>query len=96
MRLTVLYDAGCPLCSRFRDWLAVQPVLVSLDLVAACSTEARQRFPGLDHARTLAEITVVADDGTRGWSRSGRRPPTGRSASPCPGRPACRSPGQPP
>ena len=68
MRLTVLYDAGCPLCRRFRDWLAGQPTLVPLDLVAAGSVEARQRFPGLDHARTLAEITVVADDG-RLWTR---------------------------
>jgi len=68
MHLTVLYDAGCPLCSRFRDWLACQPLLVPLDLVAAGSAEARRRFPTLDHARTLAEITVVAYDG-RIWSR---------------------------
>ena len=61
--LTVLYDAGCPLCSRFRDWLGRQALLVRLDLVPAGSAEARHRFPGLDHARTLQVITVVADDG---------------------------------
>lgn len=61
--LTVLYDAACPLCSRFRDWLAVQPVLVRLDLLPAGSAQARARFPGLDHDRTLREVTVVGDDG---------------------------------
>jgi predicted DCC family thiol-disulfide oxidoreductase YuxK len=61
--LTVLYDAGCPLCSRFRDWLSGQALLVRLDLVAAGSREARRRFPGLEHDRTLEVVTVVADDG---------------------------------
>ena len=63
MLLTVLYDAGCPLCRRFRDWLAEQPCLVPLDLVPAGSEEARRRFPALDHGRTQQEITVVGDDG---------------------------------
>jgi predicted DCC family thiol-disulfide oxidoreductase YuxK len=62
--ITVLYDAGCSLCTRFRDWLAEQPLLVRLDLVPAASEEARRRFPGLDHAATLREITVVGDDGS--------------------------------
>jgi predicted DCC family thiol-disulfide oxidoreductase YuxK len=62
--LTVLYDADCPLCSRFRDWLAMQPLLVPLELVPAGSSRARQRFPMLDHERTLREITVVGDDGS--------------------------------
>ncbi|MFB9313143.1 DCC1-like thiol-disulfide oxidoreductase family protein [Nocardioides plantarum] len=61
--LTVLYDAGCPLCSRFRDWLVVQPALVPVRLVPAGSAEARALFPSLDHSRTLREITVVGDDG---------------------------------
>ncbi len=63
MRLTVLYDSGCPLCSLFREWLAGQPTLVQLDLVPAESAEARIRFPTLDHDRTMEEITVVGDDG---------------------------------
>ncbi|WP_193606648.1 DCC1-like thiol-disulfide oxidoreductase family protein [Nocardioides lijunqiniae] len=62
--LTVLYDADCPLCARFRSWLAGQATLVPLELVAAGSPEARARFPTLDHDRTLAEITVVGDDGS--------------------------------
>ncbi len=51
--LTVLYDAACPLCSRFRDWLREQKLLIRLDLVPAGSVEARQRFPGLDPVGTL-------------------------------------------
>jgi predicted DCC family thiol-disulfide oxidoreductase YuxK len=64
VRLTVLYDAGCPLCTRFREWLAGQPVLVPLDLVPVGSAEARRRFPTLDHARAMEEITVVGNDGS--------------------------------
>ena len=61
--LTVLTDPGCPLCRTFAGWLARQPLLVPLDLVAAGSAEARRRFPGLDHDRTLEEVTVVGADG---------------------------------
>ena len=67
MHLTVLYDAGCPMCTRFGDWLARQPQLVPTSLVAAGSPEARRLLPGLDHDRTLEELTVVADDG-RVWT----------------------------
>ena len=63
MRLTVLYDAGCPLCRSFGSWLGRQPLLVDLDLVPAGSGAARARFPDLDHARTLEEISVVSDAG---------------------------------
>lgn len=63
MRLTVLYDAQCPLCVHLRAWLIRQPQLVPLDCVPAGSEEARRRFPGIDHRGTLEEITVVGDDG---------------------------------
>ena len=62
-RLVVLYDAGCPMCSRFRSWLVEQPHLVPVTAVPAGSPEARWLLPGLDHAATLREITVVADTG---------------------------------
>lgn len=62
-RLTVLYDARCSLCLHLRQWLQGQRQLVPLDLVPAGSPQARQRFPGLDHAGTLDEITVVGDRG---------------------------------
>ncbi|MEV4757091.1 DCC1-like thiol-disulfide oxidoreductase family protein [Micromonospora sp. NPDC049559] len=61
--LTVLYDAGCPVCRTARRWLAAQAQLVPLEFVAAGSAEARRRFPGLDHGATLRDITVVADTG---------------------------------
>ncbi|GAA2665303.1 thiol-disulfide oxidoreductase DCC family protein [Streptomyces lunalinharesii] len=62
-RLTVLYDAHCPLCAFVRDWLVRQRQLVPLDLVPAGTAQARQRLPELDHAGTLEEITVVGDGG---------------------------------
>ncbi|MFF0446976.1 thiol-disulfide oxidoreductase DCC family protein [Streptomyces sp. NPDC004609] len=62
-RLTVLYDAGCSLCVHLRHWLTRQRQLVPLDLVPAGSDEARRRYPGLDHTRTLREITVIGDGG---------------------------------
>ena len=62
-RLTVLYDGGCPLCRAACRWLAGRAQLVPLEFVEAGSTTARRRFPGLDHSRTLAEVTVVADTG---------------------------------
>ncbi|WP_081795087.1 DCC1-like thiol-disulfide oxidoreductase family protein [Nocardioides sp. URHA0020] len=68
LRLTVLNDPACPLCRRFADWLARQPLLVPLDLVPAGSAEARTRFPTLDHARTAEEITVIGSDGSV-WTR---------------------------
>lgn len=62
-RLTILYDAQCSLCVHLRNWLLRQRQLVPLDLVPAASNEARRRFPHLDHARTLREITVIGDKG---------------------------------
>lgn len=62
-RLTVLYDAGCGLCRTARTWLASRAQLVPLEFVAAGSHEARRRYPALDADETLADITVVADDG---------------------------------
>ena len=69
--LTVLYDAQCGLCRRFKDWLAAQRPgpngkgeVVRLRFVPAGSAYARARYPELDHAATLREVTVVADDGS--------------------------------
>ncbi|MFD5023629.1 thiol-disulfide oxidoreductase DCC family protein [Streptomyces sp. NPDC058373] len=62
-RLTVLYDAACPLCTQLRGWLERRRQLVPLDLVPAGSERAERLLPGLDHAATLEEITVVGDGG---------------------------------
>ncbi|GAA1602510.1 hypothetical protein GCM10009804_68760 [Kribbella hippodromi] len=69
--LTVLFDPRCPVCRRFKTWLAAQrPApdgeggVVRLRFVAAGSADARARYPELDHAATLREVTVIADDGS--------------------------------
>ncbi|MEZ0108553.1 putative DCC family thiol-disulfide oxidoreductase YuxK [Catenulispora sp. EB89] len=61
--LTVLYDPHCRLCRAVREWLGRQRQLVPLAFVAAGSAAAYERFPGLDHAATLSEITVIGDGG---------------------------------
>lgn len=61
--LTVLYDAGCPLCRGARRWLSGRAQIVPLSFVPAGSAEAHRLFPGLDHAATLRDLTVIADDG---------------------------------
>ena len=63
LALTVLYDARCALCRHVRGWLERQWQLVPLEFVPAGSAEAARRFPALDHARTLREITVISDGG---------------------------------
>jgi predicted DCC family thiol-disulfide oxidoreductase YuxK len=60
---TVLFDARCPLCRAARRWLAARVQLVPLSFVPAGSAQARELFPGLDHAATLRDLTVIADDG---------------------------------
>jgi predicted DCC family thiol-disulfide oxidoreductase YuxK len=60
---TVLFDEGCPICRTARRWLAGRTQIVPLQFVPAGSAEARARFPGLDHAATLRDLTVIADDG---------------------------------
>ncbi|GAA3868415.1 DCC1-like thiol-disulfide oxidoreductase family protein [Streptomyces lacrimifluminis] len=91
-RLTVLYDADCALCTFVRGWLERQPQLVPLDMVPAGSGQARALFPGLDHAATLDDITVVGDAGQvyRGtgawvvvlWALREHRPLAHRFATP--------------
>lgn len=61
--LTVLYDAQCDICRFSRRWLEQQPKHVEMAYVPAGSREARSLFPTLDHAATLGELTVIADDG---------------------------------
>ncbi|MFF3616870.1 thiol-disulfide oxidoreductase DCC family protein [Streptomyces sp. NPDC002580] len=63
LRLTVLYDARCPLCAFLKEWLGRQAQLVPLRFVPAGSEEAHRHYPRLDHRATLEEITVVGDAG---------------------------------
>jgi predicted DCC family thiol-disulfide oxidoreductase YuxK len=43
-RLTILYDASCPLCLRCTAWLRAQPAFVEIELLACDSAEARRRY----------------------------------------------------
>ena len=60
--LTILYDMNCHLCRRIKEWLQAQTKYVDLDFIAAGSEGARNRYPRLDHAATLKELTVVSDE----------------------------------
>lgn len=62
-RITVLYDERCNLCRTARTWLERQRQIVPLEFVAASSPEALERFPFLDPAQTLEDLTVVGDGG---------------------------------
>ena len=62
-KLTVLYDPQCALCRTARAWLEIQAKYVPLEFVGAGTPEAHRRFPDLDPASTLKEITVVSDGG---------------------------------
>jgi|SRR4051812_46468785 predicted DCC family thiol-disulfide oxidoreductase YuxK len=61
--LTVLYDAGSPLGRTARKWFSGRVQAVPLEFVRAGSAQARQRFPSLNHAATLRELTVISDTG---------------------------------
>ena len=70
--LTVLFDHRCALCRRARSWLEAEPQYVQLRFVAAGSADARRRFPDLDVASTLRDLTVVSDEadvygGAKAW-----------------------------
>ena len=43
-RLTILYDERCTFCLRCRDWLATQPCLIPVELLAAGSVGAKRRY----------------------------------------------------
>jgi predicted DCC family thiol-disulfide oxidoreductase YuxK len=57
--ITVLYDAGCGLCTFAKDWICKQAPLARLTFLAAGSVEARRAFPQL----SPGELAVVADTG---------------------------------
>jgi predicted DCC family thiol-disulfide oxidoreductase YuxK len=65
--LTVLYDPQCGLCCRVHAWLSNQPKYVELAFVPVASEEARLRYPTLNHALTLKDVTVISDDGAVYW-----------------------------
>ena len=61
--LTVLYDANCRICRSAQRWLESRRQAVPLEFVPAGSAEAGARFPELDPAATLRDLTVITDGG---------------------------------
>ena len=57
--ITIVYDASCGLCTRWKDWIGRQLPLVSIQFAAAGSAEARKNFSNLPPG----ELAVVADTG---------------------------------
>ena len=66
-RLTVLYDSECALCRRIQGWMQNQPKYVEVAFVAATSAEAYRRYPKLNHAITLDDLTVISERGAVYW-----------------------------
>lgn len=63
--LTVLYDENCNLCRRSAHWLTEQPAYVPIEVLAAGSPAARERY---GRVRALGdELVVVADDSRVWW-----------------------------
>ena len=64
MKLYVLYDHGCGLCSHVVQWMSQQPTSCEMQYIAAGSTDARRMFPDLLSPARPEELIVVAEDGT--------------------------------
>jgi predicted DCC family thiol-disulfide oxidoreductase YuxK len=60
-RLTVLYDASCPICVRCRDWMSRQHAYVELEMLPCASSEAIRRYGEVPWLG--AELVVVSDEG---------------------------------
>jgi predicted DCC family thiol-disulfide oxidoreductase YuxK len=65
MRLTVLYDANCPICIRCRDWMVGEPAFVELDFLPCRSREAEERF---GQVPWLGEELVVVSEAGEVWA----------------------------
>jgi predicted DCC family thiol-disulfide oxidoreductase YuxK len=63
-KLTVLYDETCSFCRRCRDWLLGQPCFIEVELLAAGSPPARERYGTLPW---LGRELVAVDQAGRAW-----------------------------
>ncbi len=63
MRLYVLHDPGCGLCSHLVLWMSKQPSSCELRFVAAGSERARRLFPALANPARPEELVAISEDG---------------------------------
>jgi predicted DCC family thiol-disulfide oxidoreductase YuxK len=64
MRLYVIYDTGCGLCSAIVQWMSCQASSYELRFVGGGSDEARRLFPELPNPARPEELVAVSDDGS--------------------------------
>lgn len=62
-RLFVLYDSGCEVCRRCRDWLMRQPAFVALEFIPLQTPDLRERFPGIDAFDPREQLLVISETG---------------------------------
>jgi predicted DCC family thiol-disulfide oxidoreductase YuxK len=63
MRLYVLYDGSCGLCSHLVQWMSGQPTSFELLFVASGSDAARRLFPAFPMPARPEELVVISGDG---------------------------------
>jgi predicted DCC family thiol-disulfide oxidoreductase YuxK len=63
VKLYVLYDHGCGLCSHVVQWMSQQHSSCEVHYVAAGSTDARRMFPELVSPARPEELIVVSGEG---------------------------------
>ena len=61
--LHVFYDSRCGMCRRFKNWLADQRQLVTLEFTSYHLPEAREICPELDEHEPDSELVVMSDTG---------------------------------
>ena len=64
-RLTMLFDPDCPLCVRFKSWVARWDEEGAIRFLALDDPTLMQQFPKLDLARARDELTVLNRLGQR-------------------------------
>lgn len=64
-RLTLLFDSHCPLCCRFKSWVARWDREGAIRILPLDDTTISQRFPDLDLERARRELTVLNRLGQR-------------------------------
>ena len=61
--ILIIYDGGCPLCVRARDWLTAHDRNGRFDFVPCASEEQRRRAPQVSEDACRDAMHVVTEDG---------------------------------